>query len=331
MYRHTFFREMGNHLEYSRRKNILYFSPTIENIELTSHCNLSCRTCVQKKTPRHLKLDELKYIVHENGYFLTGQHIWLHFNGEPLLNPDLYDAIVFLEEEGVATRLSTNATVLNEEKSLEILDSGLREIVFSIDATTSETFSQIKPGADFLSVIENVNRFLELKKIKGYKRPITQVQFVKHSYNEHEVDDFIGEWKGVDVDYINIKSFSSRAGRVRDDGLYQHGELGCDRKVPCIWPWKSIIIASNGDVTTCCSDLLVELELGNVFDKSIPEIWNGERFRELRYAHSSGSKEPLICENCMERVGYGESFITHLAKEIIGKGMESRHRIIRNV
>jgi radical SAM protein with 4Fe4S-binding SPASM domain len=76
------------------------------------------------------------------------------------------------------------------------------------------------------------------------------------------------------------------------------------RRRPCAALWRTPNIQANGIVVPCCRDINLSLNLGNIRDKSIDEIWFGDKIREMRRAHIDGdlSKYP-VCENCLEPEG----------------------------
>ena len=61
----------------------------------------------------------------------------------------------------------------------KILEAGLTRLRFSLDAATKETFEKIRIGADYESVMKNIERFVELRNKGGYKLPVIGVNFVK--------------------------------------------------------------------------------------------------------------------------------------------------------
>jgi radical SAM protein with 4Fe4S-binding SPASM domain len=77
---------------------------------------------------------------------------------------------------------------------------------------------------------------------------------------------------------------------------------GCDR------PWRSTYITANGNVLPCCIAPFSTHDyggiiLGNVYDRPITEIWNGDRYREFRSTHMSDSP-PEPCRGCGTRWMY---------------------------
>lgn len=63
----------------------------------------------------------------------------------------------------------------------------------------------------------------------------------------------------------------------------------------CFVPWVSTDIVANGDVTPC--HVFYDLVLGNLYENSITEIWNGEKYKKFR-AYMESNKFMPICPGC---------------------------------
>jgi radical SAM protein with 4Fe4S-binding SPASM domain len=63
----------------------------------------------------------------------------------------------------------------------------------------------------------------------------------------------------------------------------------------CIIPWVSADIVVNGDVAPC--HIFYDLILGNLYEKSISEIWNGEKYKRFR-SFIESKKFMTICPGC---------------------------------
>ena len=62
---------------------------------------------------------------------------------EPLLVPNFEDYIKFASQHGfIDIMMNSNATLLTEERSRKLLDSGITRISFSLDAYSKETFEK---------------------------------------------------------------------------------------------------------------------------------------------------------------------------------------------
>lgn len=304
--------------EYIQGKTVLSSIPKILNLEVTNFCNLDCPICVAKDTREQGFLDPelLKFLIKKNEEIFKNQHIWLHFNGEPLLHPYLSKIITILKENGTKTRLSTNATLLSEAKSLELIGAGLDYIVFSVDGYRKETYERIRKGANFEEVEKNILDFLKLNRENGLKVK-TQIQIIKMKYNESEIEPFIKKWKKTDINYINVKSFCSRAWRAREIDTF--GEIPeLKRKIkarpPCFYLWEMLIILWNGKVITCCQDLCGELIVGDAKKQELSRIWNSPKLIDLRKKHLANDFSMEPCKRCPDWKGFPRNYPCYLVQ-----------------
>jgi hypothetical protein len=57
-------------------------------------------------------------------------------------------------------------------------------------------------------------------------------------------------------------------------------------------------------VNPCCRDIDLNLNLGNINDYTIDEIWFGEKIQDLRRAHITGDLSAYpVCASCVEPEG----------------------------
>ena len=71
----------------------------------------------------------------------------------------------------------------------------------------------------------------------------------------------------------------------------------------CYRPWSLMYITSNGTALPCCIAPFAtpdyqSIMLGNVFEHPLEEVWNGQRYQELRSAVLSESPAPWPCRHC---------------------------------
>lgn len=303
--------------EYIQGKIILSSTPKILNIEVTNFCNLNCPICVAKNTRKQgfLDLNLLEKIIKENKTILKNQFIWLHFNGEPLLHNDFPKIIQILKENGINTRLSTNATLLTEEISSKLMEAGLDYIVFSVDGYTKDTYEKIRKGANFEQVERNILNFLKIKRKKRFKTKI-QIQIIKTKENAKEIKPFIQKWKKTDVNYINVKSFCSRAWRAREINRFAE-VLGLKKRIenrfPCFYLWETLIILWDGKVIPCCQDLSGELEVGDVKNENLLQIWNNSRMVDLRKRQLKGDFSMIPCNRCPDWKGFPRNYFYYFS------------------
>lgn len=66
----------------------------------------------------------------------------------------------------------------------------------------------------------------------------------------------------------------------------------------CHDPWRSLIVSTFGDVMICCHSKSV---MGNLFEKSLNDIWNGEGYRYFR-RYVNTSTPPEDCKTCIKKL-----------------------------
>jgi radical SAM protein with 4Fe4S-binding SPASM domain len=74
----------------------------------------------------------------------------------------------------------------------------------------------------------------------------------------------------------------------------------------CEFPWTSLTVMADGSVVPCTQDYDTEMVLGNVNEKTLKEIWNGESCKKLRQMHITGkfSKNHKCQERCDQKKLY---------------------------
>lgn len=71
----------------------------------------------------------------------------------------------------------------------------------------------------------------------------------------------------------------------------------------CLRPWLLMYVTANGNALPCCISPFAasnyrEIMLGNLFDTSLAEVWNGEHYQRLRSAVLSEAPAPWPCQHC---------------------------------
>lgn len=309
--------------EYIDKATVLSSKPTILNIEVTNICNLNCPICSNRlaTSKGFISLEFLDKLIDKNRSLLEGQTVWLHFAGEPLLHPKLSEIIKKLKSNNINTRLSTNATLLDRDLAYEIMAAGLDYIVFSVDGNTKDSYEKIRVGADFDKVVKNILDFLDVKKVNGFSTK-TQIQFIKTKLNETESKDFIEKWMATDIDCVNIKSLSTRAGRVNlTDFLTVNKHPKKIYQKPCFYLWDTLIVLWNGKVITCCQDLLGECIVGDANTQSLEEIWNSSKIKKLR-SEQLNHKFSGICAGCADKKHCSSSYVSYIGGQFFKNSLE---------
>ena len=92
-------------------------------------------------------------------------------------------------------------------------------------------------------------------------------------------------------------------GGLLEDNISNFEQLPIKERInrvgPCKVSFAKPLITVNGDLKLCdCRDALDELVVGNVFEQTIEEIWNGENIKNMRNRFYSDKTMPNVCSKC---------------------------------
>lgn len=309
--------------EYIRR--VFCIQPKIPEeiqIEITNLCNLDCKMCPRKKLPikyKQMELDFFKDVIKRldgvKEIILTG---W----GEPTVHKDLAEMVSIVKKSGKKARLTTNGLLINEKLARKLIDAGIDSITFSVDYVDSKEENEF--GHTNKKSLENIRRLAKLE-----DRPSIVIQSIleKPTSNILRICDFAKE---VGAERLNISrvftffsegmprpsheeekmmikeifSYAKKIGLQADMIQYGVGKgltrffypigkhaMGLFGK-NCLRLFNYAYINVDGNITPCC--LLPSLSVGNIMEKSLEEIWQGD---ELKRFIANHNKHP-VCKKC---------------------------------
>ena len=285
------------------QKKISLDFPIRFNIEPTNYCNLSCSVCPRElnRPFGYMKFDLFQKIIDES--VICGKRLIITINkdGEPLLHPELSQMIKYAKDKKSAYKINfyTNGILLTEEKSRELIKSGLDTIHISIDAFTKETYGKIKNSQKLEVVEENVKGLVSLKKKLQSKTPLVVVKIIQTPETHNEIKPFIHKWKGV-ADFVEIGEYHNWDGTVNSSNQFNpiKPSNGINR-YPCTFLWYNPVILWDGRVTTCCVDYQGKGVIGDINKEPLSKIWQGKILQNIRKAHLEGRYDEVpLCNKC---------------------------------
>jgi radical SAM protein with 4Fe4S-binding SPASM domain len=276
--------------------------PKYFEVETIRACNAKCTMCtVNQWEGKNGRMSDSLFckISEEMSHYSDWiNSVCLSRNGEPLIDKNITDKIRILKDYGIRdVTFSTNASLLDEYKSIQLIESGLDDIRFSIDGTTKKTFESIRKGLNFEEVRENCLRFIRLRNERG-QTPRIRVRMVLQKGNLHEESAWKEFWKArvSENDIVYSKAINSWGNQLPSYKTANVEKYSC---TPCISPWSTMIIHFDGKVPLCGCDFNNTINLGDVNNYSIKEIWQSENFNKIREMHSSGKRNDIpLCPGC---------------------------------
>jgi radical SAM protein with 4Fe4S-binding SPASM domain len=278
--------------------NYLFF-PKYFEIETVRACNSKCIMCtISDWRDYGIAMSDVLYekIVEEISRYADWIHtVCLSRDGEPLLDPGIVQKIRMLKMAGIKNvTLTSNAQLLTEQKAKEIIDSGLDDIMLSLDGITKYTYEKIRTGLNFETVVGNITNLIKLRDDCGSSMSI-RIRFVHLAENELEIDSWLKFWKNKvsDIDRVYVMPMHTWGGQLN---------IASSEKVnpiPCVFLFSSLAIHADGSVGQCNVDYNSTSYLGSIQHSSIKEVWNGNSINKLRELHLKGSRFTLpLCQNC---------------------------------
>ncbi len=278
-------------------------------IESTNICNLGCIMCPtgRKEITRshgYMKWEVFKQIVDEMAPHVkaTTLHIW----GEPLMHKRIYDMVAYCQEKGLRSEISTNATLLTEERARGLLEAGLNVIYLCQDGMRPETYESVRVNADYERTNENIERFVAMKYKGGY-RTFVNLQIIEMASTKDETVAFVERWKDVPgVDLVHVKPFDSWGDQVQAiSALKVNGDKPLPPRFACPNLWYHVHIYWDGSIAMCDRDFNLDFDLGNVIDPDgvvrVMKNWNGPQMQDLRRLHLDGKYDQVTpCNKCSE-------------------------------
>lgn len=292
--------------EYPKNKIISDF-PIHVDLELASMCNLRCPMChtayiehpsyaafeKQDKT-RLMSFDTFKRAVDEGVQFKDFASIKLNFRGESTLHPRIDEFIRYAKERGVLDILLNSNGNYPPSLNERLVEAGLSEVSFSMDALTPETYKKVRVGGDFYLAMSNVLRMLGLR-----DRIRVHVSYVHQKANTRETDEFVKFWTKMGVQKILISDVYNPAELIRKDMLVK--KYAKPDTFTCPQLWQRLMVLNNGDVYPCCHAFEEpdDLKLGNLHETPLIKIWRGEKLEKLREVHACGEYRKIgTCATC---------------------------------
>jgi MoaA/NifB/PqqE/SkfB family radical SAM enzyme len=140
-------------------------------IEPTSRCNLACTTCIRNtwKEP----LGDLDWPVFERlagglGRFGHLESVMFGGFGEPTVHARIVDMIRAVKSRGLRAEMVTNGTLLDEALLGALHEARLDRLWVSFDGFIEEVFEEIRRGASFRRVVENLQTLKAMNAKSGH-------------------------------------------------------------------------------------------------------------------------------------------------------------------
>ncbi len=263
-------------------------------IEITNVCNLSCHFCsAVEKTKRFMTEEEFTHIIKEIRPYTDT--VYLHVKGEPLLHPNLLKFLKIAENENINVNITTNGTLFPKLADELGKYPSLKKINFSLHSENNikDYVENILEGVNKLpKTITIIYRLWTLKNGMLDEKSTKIVEKIKSYYNlsPETVEKIKNE--------SNVKISSTIY--VDKDNEFAWPSTTTNLNIPgfCMALKTHLAILVDGTVVPCCLDSNGKIPLGNIYQQSLEEIVNSEKFITLKKSFQDRHPLERLCQNC---------------------------------
>lgn len=273
-------------------------APLTLYVEPTNACNFKCRCCPvglddyadRAGGKRTLKPDDAERVAEQVASVGGVRVLQWYMLGEPLANSNLPRFI--RRFQGLADRqiVTTNGSLLDERRSLQLIDSGLDYLRVSVyGADQDDHAAETRSGWRLADVVQNVRRFRDLRGDRT--KPRVYVKMI--DAGEDRNARFRDTWTGV-ADEVEVEQRMDWNGSASFGGRDAPTTKQC-----CPFPFYTLVVHADLKVSPCCVDWDRRVVVGDLQAQTLSEIWNGSALHELRLSHLMHDKRHLDgCSTC---------------------------------
>ena len=303
--------------------------PKYMHLNLTLACNLRCRICRpenfdQKMKGASLSKESIDKVIHEA--FDSLEQLRLDSAGELLLSGHLTYVLEEATRRNIPIFVSTNGTLMTEQKAELLCRSSLDVIQVSLDSPEKETIEWIRKGAKLNDVIRGATNLVSVRRKLNKRKPRIDFHAAILQQNLEQLSDLIKLSMDIGIDAVGfaygythsfmdpdwsvfwsqercnevIKNARSLADNL-EIGFNAPTSFSDDTKiisVPtryCHYLFEWTYIDPRGKVFPCC---IGSYEVGDLKDSSFTDILYGEKYNELRSTYNAPTPAYSKCASC---------------------------------
>lgn len=274
------------------------------DIELTNRCNAKCHFCPRDQTPHQgLMTDEvfdksleraIEYSALAAPVLQADAKVSLCGLGEPLLHRNAAKWVERVRSSGLECVMSSNGSLLTEERGEALLEAGLQEIFINV-GDRDDDYEDVYQ-LPFERTRENVARFAEMSDgrcrvsivLVDYRRDAKHLAAMEAYWRDQGISDFVSygimnRGGALFVDHMQFETLPQMK-KARELLFSKGGQPICGA------PFGYLFIGYDGNYYLCCSDWKKEVPFGSVFDASFADITEAK----LRHVATRGE----VCRTC---------------------------------
>ena len=249
-------------------------------IEITNICNLNCSFCSKdKRIKKSISTKQFENILKKINKYTD--YIYLHVKGEPLLHNNLKELLDLAYKYNKQVNITTNGVFLKEKTDI-LKHKAVRQINISLHSENNKEnyLDDIYKEIDELKDKIIVLRYWTLKN--------NESDIIKEVFSHYDLEDnnksHIKIRKDLYLDKAEEFIWPSLDNDYYDDTGY------------CYALKDHIGILVEGTVIPCCLDGEGIINLGNIYENSLEDIINSDRFINMKNNFSNRKACEELCK-----------------------------------
>lgn len=272
--------------------------PKVIEIQFQNKCNSNCLICPYKDMNYNYEemSDDLfnKFLNEIDEDKL--ERLIPYLNNEPFLSKKYIEQIKKIREryKKVEIEISTNVSVLTKDKLEELKNLDITELRLSVFGFDKETYKKMMPGLNHDITFKKLKMISEI--MKETKTIVSIVMIDNNEIDEQEFNNMQNLCNNLGFKFERW-GYLDRSNNVsyKSNNIINKNVSTCEQNRPI----ERMHILSNGNVILCCQDWRHTVILGNIKDNTIEEIWNNEKYNEVRESlYNKDKTSPEICQRC---------------------------------
>ena len=257
-------------------------------LEITNGCNLNCDFCIKNtRLVTNINIDNYKYIIDKIKNYTS--ELYLHVLGEPLMHKDINYFIDYANDKGLLVNITTNGYLINKIKDnhnihrLNIsLHSYNKKYKISLDNYLNNIFE----------VIDNIidKTFVSLRLWVNGDNTDKIIKYINDRYNT-DIDNLMDNKKIKITNNLIIDTFHEFIWPDLNNDYYN--DVGT-----CHGLIDHIGILSDGTIIPCCLDSKGIINLGNIYQDNLEDIYNQGRVKNMIEGFKNNHKCEELCKHC---------------------------------
>lgn len=270
--------------------------PTVCTLQVTTRCQADCVHCsairFKRASESEMSTENWKRVIRESEQLGTVTIVFT--GGEPLLRPDIFELIEWVDKDEAVALMFSNGLMLDEHNVRKLASAGLSAIHISIDSPNAQPHDEMRrvPGC-FENAISGLKRCKDAGLMAGistYATPerlksgeIEQMIELAKSVGADEITifDVVPTGRLLHQDREHLLSNEDKEELCRIEELYNK-----DRTLPlvitqahvngptgngCYAGWCQFYMTAFGDMTPCD---FTPIGFGNARQESVEDIWS---------------------------------------------------------